>query len=175
MKKYFLLLILLFSNAAVSLDLKTTMILGTELTDKVSSGAVTSIKTFGNYPEFSKYFESVKCKEFKYRNYIIEALGKTYLYLVGSKDYNIVIGKHFRAEVKGNAIDMSSIYTSTFTCWDTGPAKLDTVGLFVSSDDEYPNEFHILQSSLHSIGMFVSNPKDTVYSVNGSRIRKVEE
>lgn len=163
---------LVVSAVAHSSSIEEAVLLGNSLTEAVKSKSSIKLKEIDNYREVKAFLKQNKCAGFKYKAYLIPE--KNRFYLVASKGDSVVIGRHFSGALSAGSVDISSLSSSTNGCVNLGVAKKDDAAMFVTHLKPEPNEFHVLQSNLASIALYVS-AKGTIYAVADGDIRKVED
>jgi len=153
-------------------DIESNIAFGNVLTEAVKSKSSIKMKSLDNYKEVKGFLKQNKCPGFKYKAYSIPESNR--FYLVASKGKSVIIGRHFVGSLQGNSVDVSSLISSTNGCINLGSPKKDAAAMFVTHLKPEPNEFHVLQSNLANISLYVST-KDTLYSVSNGDITTVEK
>ena len=166
-------LLFLLSTSAFGSQIEKSVDLGNSLTALVKSKSEIKLKSIANYKAIKGYLKENGCSGFKYKSYVIEDGDTSRLYLIGSKGKSVIIGRHFTASVVDNNADISSFTSSTNGCVDLGVPKKEAA-MFVTHLKPEPNEFHVLESNLANITLYVST-KESLYSVSGGEIKVVEK
>ncbi len=169
-----LLPLVLLANLAVGDELQNSIKFGALLTEAVQNKKVVKIKKLDQYKEIKSYLSSNKCRGFKYKAYIVGPEEERKFYLVASKGKNVIIGRHFKAAISNDIIDLSTFESSTNGCLNLGPVKSNAAGMYATHLKPFPNEFHLLQSNIRGIelyigtkvGMYVVNDGEMVLSKN---------
>jgi hypothetical protein len=99
-----------------------------------------------------------------------------------ASDDQVVIGRHFKASVVDGAADLSTLAASTKGCLilkippgGGGRPGAKLVGAYTTElISTTPTEFHVLESKLHRIALFVSAGGE-VWEVNNGSIRSADE
>ncbi|WP_317933541.1 hypothetical protein [Halioxenophilus sp. WMMB6] len=172
MKQLLGIALIVFSALVHSGSLEDAAALGNELTQSVQSKASTKLKKLANYKEVKSFLKASGCPGFKYTAYILPERSKFYLIATSSK--NVIIGRHFVGDIADNLVDVSSLTSSTNGCLNMGTARAYTVGMFVTHLKPEPNEFHVQESNLAKIALYV-RAGDELYSVSEGVISIVEE
>ncbi|MDM3871714.1 hypothetical protein QSV34_10170 [Porticoccus sp. W117] len=146
--------------------------LGNSLTEAVKSKSYVKLKSFSNTKEIKKFLSKNKCPGYKYRAYVLADKNK--FYLVASKGKGVVIGRHFVGNINDNTVDIDSLSSSTKGCINLGPTQKDSAAKFVTHLKPEPSEFHVLQSNLANIALFVST-KGGLYSVSEGNVKKIKD
>ena len=163
---------LMISSFVYSSSIEDAVSLGNSLTEAVRSKSSMKLKRIDNYKEIKAFLKQNKCPGFKYKAYSLPEKNK--FYLVASKGKSIIVGRHFSGALSGDSVDISSLFSSTNGCINLGTPKKDTTAIFVTHLKPEPNEFHVLQSNLANIALYVS-AKGALYSVSGGNISEVEK
>ena len=167
-------LLMLLSASAFGSEIEKSVELGNSLTAMVKSKSDVKLKSLTNYKEIRSYLKENGCPRFKYKQYIIRDGDVSKLYLVASKGKSVIIGRHFTGSLIENTADISSFSSSTNGCVDLGAPKKDAAAMFVTHLKPEPNEFHVLESNLANIALYVST-KEVLYSVSGGEIKVIEK
>ena len=171
--KYCLVFIFYFVGFSVQAStLEMSIALGNSLTEAVSSKSYIKMKALDNYREVRAFLKDNKCSGFKYRAYTIEDKNK--FYLIASKGKGMVIGRHFVGDISDNTVDIDSLVSSTNGCINLGAPKKDSAAMFVTHLKSEPNEFHLLESNLAKVALFVSS-KGGLFSVSDGSISKIKD
>jgi hypothetical protein len=149
--------------------------LGNLLYAEVSAKNKFKLKSLANYKEVKAYLSGAKCEGFSYKAYRIQDKELDSLYFVASKTFSnpVIIGRHFVAPIENNALNLDKFASSTRGCLNLGPVKGNVSGMFSTSLDPYPNEFHVLQSKLHDVGLYVAT-KYGLWGVEDGKVSLVE-
>lgn len=92
----------------------------------------------------------------------------------GGTRTQLVVGKHFKANMVDGAVDLATLAASTKSCLTLNILS-HAVGVFTTElDSATPTEFHVVESSLHNIALFV-NAGGEVWSVKDGKISKVKQ
>jgi len=146
---------------------------GNRLVEAVSSNATVDLRQFENTRDIRRYLSANRCRGLNYEAYLLESGDQQTLYLVGSRSGHVIIGRHFKAPVIGNAVDVESFESSTRTCLDLGPVPENVAALMASHLAPEPNEFHFLQSVIHDVDLFVA-AGNGLYKVSEGSIKLSE-
>ena len=155
-------------SVMASSEIDSAMKYGELLTTAVQEKSYTKLKKLNNYKAIRKYLSKNKCSDFKYKAYIVGSENNQYLYLIASKGKHIIIGRHFKSKIEDGNISIESFTSSTNGCLDLGVPKSDIAGMYATHLKLYPNEFHILQSNLGSIDLFIGTSAGMYIIKNGS-------
>lgn len=91
-----------------------------------------------------------------------------------SENDQIVIGRHFRARVSDATVDLNSLVASTKSCLIM-KMRPGAIGVGASElISATPTEFHVLESKLHGLPLYVV-AGGTAWTVNNGSIRKLEK
>lgn len=174
-KKNLLLFTLLYflSNIATAGELSEAISYGNLLTQAVNSKEKIKLKRLPEYKGIKKYLANNKCSGFKYKGYIVGPEDKQFFYLVASKRKNVIIGRHFKAPIKNGSIDIDGFESSTNTCLNLGTPASNVAALTATHLKPYPNEFHVLQSKLSGLALYIGTSAG-IYAVESGNIRLVE-
>lgn len=174
-KQYALYLFLLTSSHKVySSELEHAVEYGNLLTSAVNNKAHVKLKKLPQYKDIRAFLKSQRCNNLKYKAYVIESGDSQFFYLVGSERKSITIGRHFKAPITDDVIDISAFESSTNSCFSLSKPKLNVVALSATHLKPFPNEFHVLQSNLHSIPLYIRT-SEGLFSIKNSQIRKVKD
>ena len=155
-RQVFLLFVVLFSSIdLVATELDEAVEYGRLLTNAVEKKEHIKYKKLSRYNEIKGFLNEQKCAGFKYKAYVVGPDEKQYFYLVASKKKNMIIGRHFKAPIVNNEVDVARFESSTKGCLDLGKIKPNVAAMSASHLQPYPNEFHVLQSNLHSLGLYI--------------------
>lgn len=88
---------------------------------------------------------------------------------VASKGKNVIIGRHFKAPIHKEAIDVAAFESSTNGCLNLGPVRADAAAMYATHLKPFPNEFHLLQSNIRNIALYIGT-KEGMYSVSENTI-----
>jgi len=167
--KGLLLPLVLLANLAFGNELENNVKFGTLLTEAVQHKKVVKIKKLDQYKEIKSYLSDNKCPGYKYKAYIVGPEGNRNFYLVASKGKNVIIGRHFKAAISSNVIDISTFESSTNGCLNLGPVKSNAASMYATHLKPFPNEFHLLQSNIRRIALYIGT-KEGMYVVNNGEI-----
>lgn len=165
-------LIVMSCSFAHSDGIEESVFLGNRLTEAVKSESHIKLKTLDNYKELKAYIKRNKCSGFKYRAYSLPDRNK--FYLVASKGKSVIVGRHFVGDIVENSVDIGTLTSSTNGCINLGSTKKNAAAMFVTHLKPEPNEFHVLESNLAKIALYVST-KGTLFSVSEGGITTVEK
>jgi hypothetical protein len=170
-KKHFfsLILTLLGSSMAMASELEDAIVYGNLLTKAVKEKAEVKLKKLPEFKIVNKFLSENKCPGFKYKAYIVGPENGQYFYLVASKGKSIIIGRHFKAPFSSGSINTDKFESSTNGCLNLGVPPSNVAAMYATHLKPYPNEFHLLQSNLNSIALFIGT-KAGMYAVDNSSI-----
>ena len=157
--------LLFLANLAVGSELEDSIKYGELLTGAVQDKKTVKLKKLDQYKDIKRYLSENKCSGFKYKAYIVGPIENQKFYLVASKGKNVIIGRHFKASISNNVIDFSTFESSTNGCLNLGPVKSNAAGMYATHLKPFPNEFHLLQSNIRRIALYVGT-KEGMYIVN---------
>ena len=142
---------------------------------KINSQDSYELETLENYRELEDSLAEIECPDFSYTAYTIEHGGEHLLYLVAARNIssNVIIGRHFVTKLNGGVADTLNIASSTNGCIDLGEPKREAKAMFVTSLEPYPNEFHVIQSQLNKIPIYVGTSYAT-WLVSDGKVSLVE-
>jgi hypothetical protein len=166
-------LLLLISTCVPASELEDAITYGNLLTQAVKEKEEVKLKKLSEYKAIKRYLTENKCSGFKYKAYIVGPKNKQFLYLVASKGKNVIIGRHFKAPINGGTVDVSGFESSTKGCLNLGTPPSNVAALTATHLKHYPNEFHVLQSRLAGLPLYIGT-SEGIYSVEGGNIRLVE-
>lgn len=152
--------VVIFSLAAMSSsyiyadELQDAQLWGALLTDSVQKNIKVNLKKRPEYKDIKKFLKENQCPGVKYEGYLIGE-EQPYFYLIGSKGKEVIIGRHFKAPVVDGVIALNSAESSTKGCLSLGPKKSDVSAMMATHLQPYPNEFHLLQSNVHSVTLYI--------------------
>lgn len=155
-----LLSVVLFSFATLNSgyiyadELENAQAWGAMLTDAVQQNTKVNLKKRSEYKQIKKFLKENQCPGLKYEGYLVGE-GQQYFYLIGSKGKEVVIGRHFKAPVVDGVIALDSMQSSTNGCLSLGPKKPDVSAMVATHLQPYPNEFHLLQSNIHAVTLYI--------------------
>lgn len=135
-------------------ELENAQTWGAMLTDAVQQKATVNLKKRPEYKEIKKFLKENQCSGSKYEGYLIGEEPQ-YFYLIGSKGNEVIIGRHFKAPVVNGVIVLDSAQSSTKGCLSLGPKKPDVSAMVATHLQPYPNEFHLLQSNIHAVTLYI--------------------
>ena len=117
-----------------------------------------NLKSLQNHKEAKSLFNERKCSKLSYKAYIVNYKGIESVYFVASKTFSspVIIGRHFSAPIENGLLKIEKLISSTKGCLNLGSTRNTTEGMIATSLDPFPNEFHVLQSKLHRITLYVS-------------------
>lgn len=143
--------------------------LGNLLYKKVKSKDAFKLKSLENYKEVKLHLKKAGCGEFSYKASIVKDKDSELLYFVASKKFSspVIIGRYFVAPIENGALNLEKIISSTRGCLNLGSPKKATKGMFATSLDPYPSEFHVLQSKLHGVTLYLGTEYAIWKIVNG--------
>ncbi len=154
-------------------ELEDSQLYGGLLYKEIESKADVKLKKLDKYKQIKSYLKGNKCKGFKYRAYVVGEEDGEFLYLVASKRKNVIIGRHFKAPILNGEVQVEDFESSTNGCLDLGAPKKDIAALTATHLKPYPNEFHVLQSKLSGIALYIGT-KAGVYAIENGQIRLVK-
>lgn len=133
------------------------------------------LKKLENYKELKNALSEIECPRFTYTAYTIEHGGEHLLYLVAGKRFSrsVIIGRHFMMRLDGLIADVLNIASSTNGCIDLGKPRKDAAAMFVTSLEPYPSEFHVIQSKLNKVSIYVGTSYAT-WKVSDGEVSLVE-
>jgi len=174
-KKQFIALIfmLLGSNLGMASELVDAIVYGSLLTEAVKGKAEVKLKKLLQFKGIDQYLSENKCSGFKYKGYIVGPENKQYFYLVASKGRNVIIGRHFKAPINAGSIEIAAFESSTNGCLNLGSPPSNVAAMYATHLKPYPNEFHLLQSNLNSITLYIGT-KAGMYAVENGTIKLSE-
>lgn len=155
-----LLSVVLLSFAALSSsyahadELEAAQAWGMKLTEAIQQKTKLNLKKRPEYKEIKKFLKENQCPGIKYEGYLIGE-DQQYFYLIGSKGKEVIIGRHFKAPVVDGVIDLESAHSSTNGCLSLGPKKPAVAAMMATHLQPYPNEFHLLQSNIHAVTLYI--------------------
>ena len=165
---------LLLTQAAASEEIDRAIKYGGLLTKAVQGKDRVKLKKLTEYKQIKTFLSQHKCSGMKYKGYIVGDNQDKYLYLVASKSKNIIIGRHFKAPIKGTDIIYNEFESSTNSCLNLGTPPKDTQAVYATHLKPYPNEFHILQSNLSGVALYVGTPSEN-YAIENGEVRVLEQ
>jgi len=169
------LLALLISFPVFCSELGNAIKFGNLLTEAVKSKSTIKIRNLTAYNEIKQYLSSNKCTGFKYRAYIVGPKNDEYLYLVASRRKSVIIGRHFKAPIINDVIDTADFVSSTNGCLNLGKPPSNAAAMFATHLKPFPNEFHLLQSNLRSIALYISTSAGMYVVSNGTMVLSMNE
>ena len=173
-KTKLLCLLLLFTGLPVfGQELDEAIKYGEFLTEAVKSKTTVKIKKLPEYDAIKQYLLENKCAGFKYKAYIVGPKNEQQFYLLASKGKNVIIGRHFKAPINRNGIDTLAFSSSTNGCLNLGKPASNSEGMFATHLKSYPNEFHVLQSNLRKISLYVGAQSGN-YVIRQGKIKPLE-
>lgn len=142
---------------------------GNLLYARVKSKEKFKLKELKNYKDIKSHLAKAECGEFSYKTYLIKDQDIDLVYFVASKTFSnpVIIGRHFIAPIEDGSLNLEKFVSSTKGCLNLGSPKKATGGMFATSLDPYPNEFHVLQSKLHGITLYLGTEYAIWKIVNG--------
>ncbi|CAA0126084.1 Uncharacterised protein [Halioglobus japonicus] len=145
------------------------------LLEKIKSKDKYELEALNNYRELENSLSAIECPNYSYTAYTIEHGGESLLYLVAANSISrsVIIGRHFVTKIDGGVADTLNIASSTNGCIDLGEPKEDAAAMYVTSLDPYPNEFHVVQSQLNTIPLYVGTSYAT-WLVSDGRVSLVK-
>lgn len=155
-------------------EIESAAALGASLTEAVQSDRDINMKKLANYTEIKRFMQENACGGIKYRAYTVATPEGDYLYIVGSKGRNVIVGRHFKVPIAQHGIDITKIKSSTKGCLDLGARQKNSAAMYVTHLQPYPNEFHVLESNLQGIALYVGTSTG-MYSIESGAIRLVKE
>ncbi|MGA7296696.1 MAG: hypothetical protein WBW92_04195 [Rhodanobacteraceae bacterium] len=147
---------------------------GNLLTEAVEAGRSVDLRKLADHREIEQYLSHHACSEFKYKAYVVDSVGESFLYLVASKGPDVIVGRHFKMPIRNGSIEVAEVESSTRGCLDLGSPGPDTAGMVVTHLKPYPNEFHVLESNLASVSLYVATSRGT-YGVQYGAIHLVRK
>jgi hypothetical protein len=173
--KQFSALILMFlgSNMTMASELEEAIVYGNLLTEAVNGKAEVELKKLSEFKSIKQFLSENKCPGFKYKGYIVGPENNRYFYLVASKGKGVIIGRHFKAPFKAGSIEAAKFESSTNGCLNLGVPPSNVAAMYATHLKPYPNEFHLLQSNLNSITLFIGT-KAGMYAVENGAIKLSE-
>lgn len=168
-----LIFIVLVSNMAMASELEEAVVYGNLLTEAVKEKSEVKLKKLPEFKSINRYLSENKCPGFKYKGYIVGPENNRYFYLVASKGKNVIIGRHFKAPINAGSIDTAKFESSTNGCLNLGSPPSNVAAMYATHLKPYPNEFHLLQSNLNSIALFIGT-KAGMYAVENGAIKLSE-
>ena len=154
--------------------LKRSMRLGQALTVAVQKKKSLRLKRLSEYGAINAYLKENKCPGFTYKAYKVGSDDESYFYLVASKGRAIIIGRHFKAPIINGAIDVGQLESSTNGCLNLGVVQKDVVGMMATHLKPFPNEFHVLQSNLRKIDLYIGASEGR-FKISDGTISALEE
>jgi len=170
-----LLLPLLMSLPTFGTELEAAIKYGNFLTEAVKTKSTVKIKKRPEYDAIKQYLSSRKCSGFKYKAYIVGSENDQQFYLVASKGKSVIIGRHFKAPINGGVIDASAFSSSTNSCLNLGKPASNVAAMYATHLKPYPNEFHLLQSNLKSIALYIGTSAGMYVVENGTMVLSESE
>lgn len=170
-----ILLIFLISLPVFSSELESAIEYGNLLTKAVKTKSTVRLKKLAEYKKIKQYLSSKKCDGFKYKAYIVGPENKKYFYLIASKRKSVIIGRHFKAPIKGGVVDTEAFVSSTNGCLNLGRPASNVSALFATHLKPYPNEFHLLQSNLKPITLYIGTSAGMYIVKNGTMVLSEDE
>jgi hypothetical protein len=161
------------AQAAMADEIASAASLGTLLTQAVNDGRELELRSVANHAELNRRIKADSCPGFAYKSYAITAGSQRFLYVVASKGRDMIIGRHWRIPLNGNKADLARLTSSTVSCLNLGTPAANALGVAVTHLGPFPNEFHVLQSNLHGIAVYVATDSG-MYVVESGRIEAVE-
>ncbi len=114
-----------------------------------------ALKSFANYKDLNKFITESGCSGYKYKAYILEAGDERRLYLVGTRSKDVIVGKHFIGSMQESAVLLNGLLSSTNSCLNLGRKRQTIAAMFATHLQPYPNEFHVLESLIHDVTLFI--------------------
>lgn len=173
MKFFLLALLSLASNGLFASELEDAISYGNLLTEAVNAKEKVKLKKLPEYKDIKRYLSQNKCSGFKYKGYIVGPKDKQFFYLIASKRKNVIIGRHFKAPIINGSIKLSGFESSTNSCLNLGTPPPNVSALTATHLKSYPNEFHVLQSQLIGLALYIGTSTG-IYSVENGQIRIVQ-
>ena len=165
----------LFSNMTHGSNIESTIKYGNQLTEAIQQKEKVKLKKLPEYRDIKKYLSANKCPGFKYKGYIVGAEDQQFFYLVATKANDVIIGRHFKAPVNNGLIEISKFQSSTNGCLNLGnPKTSDTAAMYATHLKPLPNEFHLLQSNLHKIKLYIGT-SNGMYTIKNGNIELPKE
>lgn len=146
---------------------------GNQLAEAVAANATVDLQQFENTREIRRYLSANRCRGLNYEAYLLETGDQKTLYLVGSRAGHMIIGRHFKAPVTDNTVDVSAFEGSTRGCLDLGRVPENVAAMMATHLAPEPNEFHLLQSVIHDVDLFVM-AGDGMYEISGGTVKLSE-
>jgi hypothetical protein len=166
--------VLLFSFFSYASELDPTVHLGNLVYEQTQSNQKFDKRALKNIKEVEEILAPHKCSGLTYNYYSVDASDKTYLYIIASKGNHVIAGRHFRFDMLDNTASLNSVIKSTTSCLDLGKPDKMAAGMYLSHLKEYPNEFHVLQSTIHNMPLFVGTFAGD-YKVTADNIELIKE
>lgn len=113
------------------------------------------LKSFANYKDLKQFAKESGCSGYKYKAYVLELGDESRFYLVGTRSKNVIVGRHFRGTVQEGAVVLTELVSSTNSCLNLGRKPRDAVAMFATHLQPYPNEFHVLESLMHEVTLYI--------------------
>lgn len=139
---------------------------GAMLTAAIQQGSDIDWNKRSESKAIKKWLKEHQCPGLKYQGYIVGD-EKQYFYLIGRKGNEVIVGRHFKAPIVDSAIDIDAFDSSTKGCLSLGAKKADVAAMFTTHLQPYPNEFHVAQSSLHAVTLYISTKSGLFVVKNG--------
>lgn len=158
----------LSSNYTYADELEDAQAWGAMLTDAIQKKVKVNLKKRQEYKEIKNFLKENECPGIKYEGYLIGE-ERQYFYLIGSKGKEVIIGRHFKAPVVDGVIALDSAQSSTKGCLSLGPKKPDVSAMFATHLQPFPNEFHLLQSNIHAVTLYIGT-KSGMYVVKEGKM-----
>lgn len=158
----------LSSNSTYADELEDAQAWGAMLTDAIQQKVKVNLKKRPEYKEIKSFLKENECPGIKYEGYLIGE-EQQYFYLIGSKGKEVIIGRHFKAPVVDGVIALDSAQSSTKGCLSLGAKKPDVSAMFATHLQAFPNEFHLLQSNIHAVTLYIGT-KSGMYVVKDGKM-----
>lgn len=169
-----LLIIALLFNKAYADDLEKISQTGRVLSLAAQDKKEVKLKTLENQKEVKKFIKENKCPDYDYKAFVIDNEDETKVYLLGFYKKDVLIGRHFVGQLIDQSLDLSSIKSSSEKCLNLGEPFQPNSPLFVSHDEDIPNEFHVFASEFSQIPIFVSAKKG-LYRILRGKLSAVQK
>jgi len=144
----------LSSGYAYADELEEAQVWGAMLTDAIQKNMKLNLKKRPEHKAIKKFLKENQCPGIKYEGYLVGE-EQQYFYLIGSKGKEVIIGRHFKAPVVDGVIALDSAQSSTKGCLNLGPKAPDVAAMVATHLQPYPNEFHLLQSNIHAVTLYI--------------------
>lgn len=163
----------MLSAWVVASEIDEATLYGGFLTKAVQERQEIKLKKLPEYKEIKVYLAENQCPGFNYRAYIAGPEDKQFFYVIASKGRDVIIGRHFKAPVRGDSIDLAHMESSTNGCLNLGTPPSNVAALTATHLKPYPNEFHVLQSQLAGLALYIGTSSG-IYAIEEGKIRVVE-